>query len=56
MDFDGLCFDFGRWCHPHAGFYSMNGTFITESVVLRSWGPITTGLKVICLPGKIHVF
>lgn len=38
MEFDGLGpgSSFGRWRCLHTEFYSMNGTFIMESVVLRS--------------------
>ena len=40
MDFEGfgLCFYFGRWCCPCAGFQGLNGASIMESVVLRSEG------------------
>ena len=38
MDFDelGLCFHFSRQCCLLAEFYSLNGTSIMESAVLRS--------------------
>ena len=39
MDFDGLGsgLNFDRWCCLCAEFYSLDGTSIMESVVLRSW-------------------
>ena len=64
MDFDGLglCFSFGRWCCLHAEFYSLNGTSIIESVVLRSgvrYGAFMDRIsffkdprKLPCLPSK----
>lgn len=40
MDFEGfvLQFHFGRWYCPYTEFYSLSGTSIMESVVLRSGG------------------
>lgn len=46
MDFDGVsfCFHFSRWCcYGQAEFYSLNGTSIMESVVLRSRGLLRSG-------------
>ena len=45
MDFDGLglCFHFGRWCCLQV--YSLDDSFIMESVVLRS-GPVGVVLLI----------
>jgi hypothetical protein len=52
MDFDGLglCFHFGRWCCQSAEFYSLNGTSIMESLVLRSGALLTQPSFLYCLP------
>lgn len=42
----GLCCSFGWWCCLCAGFYSLNGTSVMESVVLR-YGPVTVPLVLV---------
>lgn len=40
MNFDGsgLRFSFGRWCCTQVEFYTLNGTSIMKSVVVRNGG------------------
>lgn len=45
----GLCFSVGGCCCPRAEFYSLNGTSTMESVVLRSWGLLSSGAMLHCV-------
>jgi hypothetical protein len=54
----GLCFSFGRWGCLLPEFYSLNGTSIMESVVLRSAGRLRSGSLLQCfhdLAGIVQV-
>ena len=42
MNFNGLCFCFGRWCCLYAKFYGFNSTSIMQSVGLRSGAQLSS--------------